>query len=64
MIDRIVISLAGGLVAALVVLAGAWIIISAFEKVGWQIPVAAGVAVTLALFTVDFLTDFLARRQR
>lgn len=64
MIDRLLISLAGGLVAAVSILVGAWIIISAYQVISWQIPVAAGVAVTLALFTVDFLTDWLAKRQQ
>ena len=64
MIDRTLISIAGGLVGGLAILVGAWVIVSAVGVIGWQIPVAAGVAVFLALWTVDFLTDYLAKRQR
>lgn len=64
MLDRTLISLAGGLVGGVVVLVAAWIIVSAVQVISWEIPVAAGIAVFVALWTVDFLTDYLAKRQR
>lgn len=64
MIDRTLIALAAGVAAFFIALAGAWILVSAYEKIGWQVPLAAGVAVALALWVVDFLTDELAKRQK
>ena len=64
MIDRTLISLAAGLAAAFVALVGTWILLTAYAAVGWQVPVAAGIAVFLALWVVDFLTDELAKRQK
>lgn len=64
MVDRTLISLAGGVIAAVVALVGAWILLSAYERVGWVVPLAAGVAVFLALWAVDFLTDYLAERAK
>jgi hypothetical protein len=63
-IDRTLIALAAGVAAFFIALAGAWILVSAYEKIGWQVPLAAGVAVALALWVVDFLTDELAKRQK
>jgi len=63
-IDRTLIALAAGVAAFFVALAGAWVLVSAYEKIGWQIPLAAGVAVAVALWVVDFLTDELAKRQK
>lgn len=64
MIDRTVISLLAGVAAGIVILIGAWLVVSAIAVIGWQIPVAAGIAVFIALWVVDFLTDELAKRKR
>jgi len=63
-IDRTVISLLAGVAAGLVVLIGAWLIVTAYSVIGWQTPVAAGFAVFIALWAIDWLTDELAKRKR
>ena len=63
MVDRTLVALAAGLIAVLVALVGAWVILSAYTLIGWQIPVAAGIAVTIAMWFVDWMTDYLARHR-
>lgn len=64
MTDRTIVALLGGLAGGVVILVATWIIVSAYQMIGWQIPVASGVAVFVAVWTIDFLSDYMAKRNR
>lgn len=61
MIDRTLVSVAGGIFAAVVVLLLADWILTALDRRGPGVAMAAGIAVFVALWTVDALTDYLNR---
>lgn len=63
-IDRTIIAVIAGVITVFVVLVGAWLIVTSYGVIGWQVPVASGVAVFTALWVIDFLTDELAKRQQ
>lgn len=63
MIDRTLIALFAGVIAFLVVLIGSWMLLEAYKAIGWQVPLAAGVAVFSALWAIDAMTEYLARRR-
>lgn len=64
MLDRTVIAVLSGLAAALIALVGSWLLVTAYSVIGWQIPLAAGVAVFVALWFIDWLTDEMTKRQQ
>jgi predicted tellurium resistance membrane protein TerC len=62
--DRTIIAVLGGLVCGLVALIGADMIVQAYDHIGWQVPLAVGIAVTGSLWIVDWLSDYLERRRK
>lgn len=64
MLDRTVVAVLAGLAAAGIALIGAWLLVTAYAAIGWQIPFAAGFAVFAAIWFIDWLTDELGKRQQ
>lgn len=62
MLDRTILAVIGGVVAFFITLLSAWLFVTAIAFVGWQIPFAAGVAVFVALWFIDWLTDEMTKR--
>lgn len=61
MIDRTLVSAAGAIFAAVVILLLADWVLGALERRGPAVAIAAGVAVFVALWVVDALTDYMNR---
>lgn len=64
MLDRTIVALTGGVIAAFIFLVGAWLLVTAYETIGWQVPVAAGVAAFISLWVVDLVSDEMVRRSQ
>ena len=64
MTERTFVALCGGVIGGVAILVGAWVLLEAYTAIGWQIPLAAGVAVFTALWVIDWLTDEVSRRAK
>lgn len=64
MIERTIVSLIGGLIAAVVLMIGIAALLYAYDRLGPSVPIAAFVAGASSLWVVDWLSDYMSARAK